>query len=348
MKKIIILITTILITFIAFIIISNNPRNYSTNYSIDNVKITEQFNKKNNTYLFVLQTEKNEIPYQIIHAYTKKRKLVKKINIKDNCITATIFEDNYSLCFQEDKIITSAEKSNEDDYKTEKNIDIYNFDEKIYLWNYKGYYKIQNNNITKIDLIKNDNYENKISASNNKYLITANYDEKYEFTNFYILNTKNDKIKELTTENPISSSSYFLGNHNNQIFLLDPKYKIEYKINPKKSEITTISKDGDAVFYDNAEIKISLNKLIKEKLVFTQENPYNYFLEKDNLYLKFNGETIRINTEDVKKIIKINNETIYYIANDTLYKYSFGKSPKKLLSNTEWNFISENQIFIFN
>ena len=75
MKKIIILILIIIIPFAIFIIVSNTPRNYETKYTIDELEVHEQYNKDNQTYLFVVKKDKVEIPYLITHEYTKKENL---------------------------------------------------------------------------------------------------------------------------------------------------------------------------------------------------------------------------------------------------------------------------------
>lgn len=348
MKKIIILILIIIIPFAIFIIVSNTPRNYETKYTIDELEITEQYNKDNQTYLFVVKKDKIEIPYLITHEYTKKRKLITNIKIEENCYTINVFENDYKLCVNDGLIEIDTTTNDEPPINSEGNIKIYKNSEEIYIWNYKGYYKVENAKLKNILILKNDNYENKLSASNDKYLITANYDEKYEFTKFYIINKENNKISDLTLEKPIASNSYFLGTHNNKLYLLDPKYKYEYEIDPNKNKITIISKDGNGIYYDKEEVKISINKLIKEKLTFPENNPYNYNLEEDKLTLKINGQTIALTKDKTDTIIKIINDTIYYLSDGTLYKYTFGRQTEKLISNTEWKFNTSNQIFIFN
>lgn len=348
MKKITMLILIIIIPFCIFIIISNTPRNYKTEYSINKLEVTEKYDKDNQTYLFIITDNKLEIPYQVIHKYIKKRKLITNIKVEENCYTISVFESDHKLCTNDDKIIIDSNINNESPINTENNKEIYKNSEKIFIWNYKGYYKIENNKLENITILKNDNYENKISISNDKYLVTANYDEKYEFTKFYRINIKSNKIDEIISEKPISSNSYFLGTHNNKLYLLDPKYKNEYEIDPNKKKITMISKDGNGIYYDKEEVKTSLNKLIKEKLVFSTYNLYNYNIEDNKLILKINGQNILVSDDKIDNIVKIDNEKVYYLSDGTLYKYTFGKQVQKIISNTEWKFNSSNQIFIFN
>lgn len=349
MKKIITLISIILISFISFIIISNTSRDYKTKYIINEIEVNEQFNKEKQIYLFTIKDNNLEIPYQIIHKYTKKRKLISDIKNEDNCYTIYVFNDSYKICNDNDSLKTDITSTNEKPLNSENNIQIYKSTEELFIWNYKGYYKLENNKLTNIELFKNDDYENKISTTNEEYLITANYDEKYEFNKFYLINKKNNDVKELTLEKPISANSYFLGTYENKIYLLDPKYKYEYEIVPNKKKITIVSKDGNGIYYeDNEKINISINKLIKEKLTFSNKNLYNYFIQNDKLILSINGQDIIISDEKIDDIIKISNETVYYLTDGILYKYTFGKQSQKIISNSEWKFNTSNQIFIFN
>lgn len=349
MKKIITLISIILITFISFIIISNTPRNYETKYTINKIEVNEQYNKNKQLYLFTIKDKKLEIPYQIIHKYTKKRKLITTIKNEDDCYTINVFNSSYKLCYDENVLKVDNKIKNETPINSENNIEIYKSTEEIFIWNYKGYYKLENNKLTNIKLFKNDNYENKISFVNEDYLITANYDEKYEFNKFYLINKKNNNVKELTTEKPISANSYFLGTYANKVYLLDPKYKYEYEIIPKKKKITIINKNGSGIYYeDNEKANVSINKLVKEKMTFPIKNLYDYSIKNNKLILTINGKDIIISNEKIDEIIKISNESVYYLIDGTLYKYTFGRQKQKVISNTEWKFNTANQIFIFN
>ena len=76
MKKITMLILIIIIPFCIFIIISNTPRNYKTEYSINKLEVTEKYDKDNQTYLFIIKDNKLEIPYEY------KEYILKLINNK--------------------------------------------------------------------------------------------------------------------------------------------------------------------------------------------------------------------------------------------------------------------------
>ena len=109
MKKIIMLILIIIIPFCIFIIISNTPRNYKTEYSINKLEVTEKYDKDNQTYLFIIKDNKLEIPYQVIHKYIKKRKLITNIKVEENCYTISVFESDHKLCTNDDKIIIDGD-----------------------------------------------------------------------------------------------------------------------------------------------------------------------------------------------------------------------------------------------
>ena len=91
-----------------------------------------------------------------------------------------------------------------------------------------------------------------------------------------------------------------------------------------------------------------MNKLVNEKYAFTISNPYNFQLSEDKLTMKINHQIIQISNKKISSIVEINEDTIYFISDDTLYKYTYGKNIIPLIKNTEWKFNYNNQLFIFN
>ena len=52
-------------------------------------------------------------------------------------------------------------------------------------------------------------------------------------------------------------------------------------------------------------------------------------------------------TEDINDILFTNEEFVYYIYKDSLYRYSYKDGLELLLKNFEWNFSYLNKIFVF-
>lgn len=348
MKKIYILIITIVLLFISFLITLYIPKNYEISYKLDQYEINEKYSKEKKQYTFLVKYEDIEYPFLINHKYTKKQKLIKDINKADKCLSINALDNNYELCTENNKFIINniSDANNKKDLKS---LTVLNeFDEKIYAWNYKGYTQIFHNNTETINILNNDNYENKIAIKTKKYLLTANYDDKYEINKLIIINTNNNKQKDLNLDTSISQNSYFLGEYKEKLYLVDKKNKYEYEINPKNNKIKIFNKDNQGYIYDEGWINISMNKLVNEKYAFTISNPYNFQLSEDKLTMKINHQIIQISNKKISSIVEINEDTIYFISDDTLYKYTYGKNIIPLIKNTEWKFNYNNQLFIFN
>ena len=348
MKKIYILIITIVLLFISFLITLYIPKNYEINYKLDQYEINEKYNKEKKQYTFLVKQEETAYSFLINHKYTKKQRLIKDIEETEKCLSINALDNNYELCTENDKFIVNI-ISESNSKKDLKSLTILNeFDEKIYAWNYKGYTQIFHNNAETINILSNDNYENKIASKTEKYLLTANYDDKYEINKLIIINTDNNKQKEINLNTPISQNSYFLGEYKEKLYLVDKKNKSEYEINPQKNEIKIFNKDNQGYIYDGKWINISMNKLSNEKYSFYKSNPYNFQLNEEKLTMQINNQSISISNKPVSTIVEINEDTIYFISEDTLYKYKYGNKVIPLIKNNEWKFNYNNQIFIFN
>ena len=94
----------------------------------------------------------------------------------------------------------------------------------------------------------------------------------------------------------------------------------------------------------------SLLTLSNEEQTFTYQNNYKFSLKDNILYLSYLDNKIKtkISNNEVKEIVYINNDCIYYIADDSLYFYDLEYGETKLITYSEWNFNYNNMIFIYN
>ena len=135
MKKIYILIITIVLLFISFLITLYIPKNYEISYKLDQYEINEKYNKEKKQYTFLVKYEDIEYPFLINHKYTKKQKLIKDINKADKCLSINALDNNYELCTENNKFIINniSDANNKKDLKS---LTVLNeFEEKIYAWN---------------------------------------------------------------------------------------------------------------------------------------------------------------------------------------------------------------------
>lgn len=349
---------------IIYLIIYLTPRNYEYDYKINGFNIKEKYIKKDKEYLFTIK--KNDKIYKTIGVskYTPDRKLIngiKEFNNEDtNCIIidSKIIANN-KLCTKDNELISSSLTNiipgkyinkKQDNYQKYKNIKI-NLDDKTYLiWNYNSFIKINETEKKQIKIFDNDIYNLEIMAKVDKYLVIADYDQKYNYNKLIRLNLKNNKIDEINLKNDISFESRILGVYKNKIYLLDEKNKKEYEINVKKKKINIVSKNDFGVIYkNNKQVKSKINKIINDNIEFTSNNYYDYVIENETLYLKIKNisEKIKISNLSIKNIVYQNNEEVYYITDDKLYKYDFIYGNQEIFTNFEFNFNYENMVVIY-
>lgn len=349
MKKLVLLMSIIIITFSLFLYFYFRPHDYTEEYVIDDYNIVEKYLKKENVYYFVID---NKYDFIKEYKYTTSRKYIKKIETENNCLIIKLKDDSQrEICNIEDynkNIYNIVGPYIEKKYQDLTIYDINNF--KFLIWDYKNILNINNTNQDKIKIFDSDAYETNLFTKINDLLIIPDLETGYEFNKIYIYNSKNNKIDSWEIEYTISNDSYILGVMDKNIYLVDNKYQKEYRINPYKKRIEIIASQNQlGTIYKNGWQDISITKLINEELKFEYLNIYHYYLENDAIYLKYLDSNIvtQVASYENIKIYQIDNADIYYFKEDILYVYNPEHGEVKLLKRFEWNFNYKNKIFIY-
>ena len=227
-------------------------------------------------------------------------------------------------------------------------------------------------NITTIKLFKKDIYKKYIKELNDKYYLIADYDNKYEFNKFYLIDIKKGKKETITSNQSISIDSYVQGSYKNDIYLFDKNNKIQYQINIKTKSVKPVENlDNNIKIYsvnkwDKTDIYTASKQLIKfnyyEKnskeylkidKVGGQKTGYYYYYEKEdnnyNIYrsnINKKQKTYLFTTDDISRI-KYKNDKIYYIDKDYLKMYSDKTGIKTILKNSELKFNKNLEFYIY-
>ena len=357
-KHILLIVLFCIISF--FLYIKFKTYSYTVNYVVDKYKIEESYNKETKKYTFLINDNSIVYPYNFENKYIRNKELINNIKIYKNeeeiCILPISSDlDFYPLC-NKDNIIKTCNLSNIEinDYKYKKynkdnikhnklNINYLN-DAKFLLYNYKGFYYINENNIEEIKIFNNDLYKIDLIYELNEFLIIPNYNEEYYFTKIFIINMDNGKVKEIKLDNEISFNSVFLGDYKNNIYLLDKKEEKEYKINIKKLKVEEID---FKILKDNKLVSIKYKDIVNNNLVFDNKKELSYKIIDNKLYQIINNYKVLISNKEVNKIIKESNNTIYYLSNDNLYMYNNIYGEVLLINNFEWNFNNTNMIYLY-
>ena len=215
-----------------------------------------------------------------------------------------------------------------------------------------------------LDIFKNDTYVNNLGVKVGKYYVLPNYDEKYKFSKFYIINMTSNRIKTLKLDKKITNDYYNNGVIDNKLYLFDVDNLIQYKLNPKKNKIEKIS-NTEALFYDNDKfIKRNLYDFKENKLIFNEkqedvsfdykklfvnDNHY-YYLDKNNNMIYYNkffdNKMILFNIKDISNI-KLANNYLYFISEDTLYSFNIDEGIKMLIKYSEFYYNPTNRYEIY-
>ena len=239
-------------------------KNYQIEYTKDDYHIIENFDKDKDYYNFKIT--KDDLSYTVSLANQNfiSKKLIKHIetftNEEETCIKVTSNKLRfYPLCLKNNEQISywlvSEEMKNNFTYSqkeemndTYQNITIkdYNYQD-YYIWNYHGFYHLNNEQKESIDLFTNDIYEPKLLYQVDNFLFIPSYENNYYFTSAYILNMKDGSYEEWQLKEKIYFDSVILGVYDKELYLVDKHEKKEWTINPSKKKIKLIAESNEKV-----------------------------------------------------------------------------------------------------
>ncbi len=353
----------LLLFLIIFFWLLFQKRDFIVTYEKDGFQITEEYQKKENIYLFTIQKEEKE--YQTIltepHFYNKKiiQNIIEFQENEETCITLTSKKAKFfPLCLNENNaisyhLISEEMKSHlsfetlEPKEQTYQQMNIMNtLNHEFFIWNYRGFYEISDKSQKELPLFEKDIYDAKLITKTSDYILIPNYNQEYYFSSVYLLNRKTLKYEEWNLKQNIYFDSQVLGIYNDEIYLVDKHEKKEYVLNPKKKTINKVGNNDYGKVYENGWQEVSMTKLTTQEYSFQGLYPIDYQIE-DALYEVFNNYKRKITQNKPTKIIQKNESEIFYLEGDTLYSYTDRLGNIKLISYFEWNFNNQNTIFIF-
>ena len=356
MKKLIFFISVFILMIIGFIFIINKAKDYEINYKYEDYEVIEKYNVKDQIYSFTIKKDDIEFYYILEAKYSKNRKLVKEFKLDETnqftCGTLNVNGNILPVQCLKDKVYydESYIKNIGDDPKLlreSNSIQIYNDDYKYYVWNKKGIYNI--NDREEYNFLKKESYTNNLSYTINNYIIFADYDSTRTFNKFYIYDNNKKKIDEWKLDFNIYFDSYFMGDYDGYVYLFDRKDKNEYRLDITKKKIKRVSNlDGGKVYQGDWQ-DISLEKLVYNDYLFSNNKAYNYEIVDNQLYLVLykSKYKIKVFDKEVQYIFMSNKDKVFFLSGDSLYSFDLTNGSKLLLKSFEWNFSHENKLFIF-
>lgn len=355
-----------------------NKGNYY--FKVSNLDDSYYFDYKNSSYKpkkvlkDVLYYEKNDL--KCIFPILKKDETINIFCLKgDTLYTYDYFKDDLKVFVDiiKDKGYNVEKINDEEIFKKFDSSKVYQEnilkDTYIYVWKYNGFYSINSKKLEKLDLFSNDIYSNDLGVHVSKYYIVPDYDEKYEYSKFYIINMANNKFEELKLKKKktITNDYYINGVVGDKLYIFDVDNLVQYKINPKKLKIEEVGNKNDGgLFYTGKSFKnLNIYDFKEEQLMFKQDikipdeiKEYDeIFINEENIYYTLNNDFIYYNKTLNKNMYLFNMEgasninlidnTLYFIKGDTLYYYDIYYGLKKVITYDELLFNKTNRYAVY-
>ena len=365
-RRLALLLIIILITaIVAFLLFQK--KDYTITYTVNDYEITESYHKENNYYSFIIKKDQTEL-FALVNNqhFSSKRNIDKiteyqtetetcmkvssnKVRIEPLCMKNDAQISYYLVSDEMKEKLEVTSESEEDTLKTTyNNINVYHYkNHNYYIWNYQGFYHINENTTEDIQLFDKDIYNPTLITQVNDILVIPDYNADYYFDKIILLDMNTGHITTWSLDTSIYFDSSILGVYQDELYIIDKHEKIEWKLNIEKQNqerIGTEQKGGR--IYEYGWTNVTMNRLLYQENTFKGTTILEYIIEEDGLYASYDNHQIKIRESAPSKILSYTNDTVYYLVNDNVYSYNKEEGEKLLLNYFEWNFNSENVIFI--
>ena len=361
---------------------------YEVTYNINNYSILEKYD---DYYQFVIKSGDGGIYFfDLLQKFSNKRmisdiKLMSGNNLvcinpiyknhkNDDiyCLLDNLYVSNYYLLKNGNKDFLSIIKKNNisvDKYnesslsKDYKNIKVYQkniADNNIFIiWNYNGFYVLNNKKLSYKKIIDYDLYDNVMSTISGNYFVLFNNNSVNGIDKLYYYNFKDDKVRTFKINVLINKDSYINGVYNNIIYVTDRKAKKQFAIDIYKKSINLVgSEDLKYIGYDNdKKLLLDKNVFFKSDYIFSNKKivsnditssdnlvkygKYYYFFEGNKFYKSLNNYKKLLFELDNIKYFYIYNDNIVVVADKSLYLYN-DSGLKKILDSNELKYNYDN------
>lgn len=365
-------------------------------------EIEENFAKQDDhhDYQFLIRYRNLEFPFQIERDYHKQKKVVEKIEYKETedmvCIYPILKEkvETTILCNQRGTLFSYRslkQMKNEEVelflkelqnkqyhsslWEEEGQLQYQNMtindnyiprDYVIAVWNYKGLDLISRGKQETLQLLKKDHYENTHGTLIGQYYYVPNYDMKYHYSEFFLINLKNAYKNNILTPEEISYDSYINGVVDGTLYLTDRDSKIQYSFETKnrfynivgdKNTKAKVYQDGtweERNIYDLTNTPILFTEKVETPKVISELQPKLWKESRTSYYILDNqGRMYQILKENPEmKILLFQDETItdfevvedtiFYLSNGIIYSYHLFDGWHPLIGKNEFRFNSQN------
>ena len=319
-------IVFIFIFGIIYLCVHFMSKGYTNNYSINNdIKVKEIYTKdeqdEHNNYYIEIKANNVVFNYQFYKKINKNKKLVNDVLYYDGeykCVLPILDEDikvdfqcykngeyyNYSDLIGEDSNLDKYIKKHsrkydkdlfsEDDADSKEYKKVYYYKDNIpegyavSITNLKGIISIVGDIEGNVELFDKDVYRRDISGFVGHYYISANYNDKQEFSEFYVVDMINGNKKTIKTPDYISFDSYVQGIVDNSLYVYDVNNEKQYKVNVKDMSISEVGNADKGIKYFDGNWSLISALKANDKVLFKN----NGLKESDKFYLYKKGNKL--------------------------------------------------------
>lgn len=243
---------------------------------------------------------------------------------------------------------------------------------RIGIENYKGLYTIDSTNLLREkQLFQSDVYQKNVALFYDNYYIVADYNKKYEFHEFSVVNLSNQKVTKIISNQAISKDSYIQGVVDNAIYLLDRTNKKQYKIDLSNKTVTKVGDvDSGIQIYGASEWKtMTMYDALKQNSYFipydlpeeiqgyehidvTDASYYGYQLVEGGyaIYrISKQMPTVRYYITTIKERNQVTylSDYLYFMDSGCIYYYHDTTGVRLVLQNPEFAFNPSLQFGVY-
>lgn len=338
--------------------------NYSFTFEQKN-----EFNKQKEIIEDIIWKEKNGL-LCIYPVYKENKDTYFLCNDTKKIYTRESLKNNEVVKELEIELIEKGYKNNNQETEIEKRYNQVSYytnaiKETIALWYYQGFLKITNQGLAYHEFLNFDRYENTLSGMVGKYYLSPVYtgNKLFECQEFEVFDVTNNYHFRIPLDVTLSNFSYKNGVIDGKLYIFDKKNMTQIAIDPKKktSEIVGNQEKGGQDYqgkWESKSIYDFSNTIIKFQEYETNEligkYSYNFITADTTSYYFYDGEgmyqvyknnidqRILLLKQKNMKEIQVVKDNIYYIVDNTLYRYNKLTGTNRLVVYNDLRYNSEN------
>lgn len=312
-----------------------------------------------------------------IYCVSLKYKKIKEPSVPECYINDVLYSYNEASKktnledFTKELKISSLEKySNESEKREEVDVTLNNDyledNEVIILYDYKTINLYDKKFERKASFSNFDNYKNIYGTIVGHYYLIPRLTSSTTFNTFVKIELNDGVNKDMNTIYTISKQSYVNGVYDDKLYIFDKSNLKQYEINPATEEIKITGDEENPCFaYINGEkTELSVYEMNDKEIKFSEKTNQFENIDSDEMfvnkkvgiykkddkfykvYTKYPDNPILLFIDKDAKEIKVKGDSIYYLKNDSIYRYNI-KGNVILLTRNELKYNSENAFDIY-